>query len=200
MPTKRFDSLPEKKKDVIRKAVLQELCRVSGGDIKISKIAEAAHISRTSFYTYFKDKEDACLMVLRQSWKKIFDMNKHILLEQEGDFWMMQQEVLRKYLIMGREHASCRFLYLSSGFVNASCNEIFGKVRMEEYQEYKQWVFRHLNPSKYQNWTEEEFGVLQDICHAVMMNSLQQYLLGDIQETEAEESFLESFRLLKRLA
>lgn len=66
MPNEAFFHLEEQKKEVLLKAAIAEFSALPYDKVSIFKIAQNADISRSSFYYYFKSKEDIYRYLLKQ--------------------------------------------------------------------------------------------------------------------------------------
>lgn len=94
MPTERFFHLPDEKKKMIREAAVKEFCRVPIEKASINKIVQNAEISRGSFYTYFKDKEDVLDYIFEDVVSQIQNFCKDFLLQTKGEFWELPRKML----------------------------------------------------------------------------------------------------------
>ncbi|MCB6993705.1 TetR/AcrR family transcriptional regulator [bacterium 210820-DFI.6.37] len=66
MPNEAFFHLEEQKKQILLKSAISEFSSLPYEKVSIFKIAQNAGISRTSFYYYFKGKEDIYQYLLKQ--------------------------------------------------------------------------------------------------------------------------------------
>lgn len=197
MPTERFMNLSEEKKRRISEAVILEFQRTSYGELQMAKIARMAQISRGSLYTYFTDKEDMFLFALSQTWRNVLSENQDKLVECRGDFWEMQIATLERHFQICRSNQIYRLLYFASDHEAIPCGDFWKKKNLE-YQEYKKWIYRHMDLHGFETWTEEEVDVLQDTCQSILMVSVQQYL-SDMSEEEAiKEAFKKKLWQIKK--
>lgn len=183
MPTQRFIRLCEEKQKLISEAVMDEFLRTQYGELRISRIARDAHVSRGSLYTYFCDKEDMFLYALSLTWTSVLEHNKRILLECGGDFWAMMGLALEYHVKICRSNQICRLLYLASDQAAASWKEAFVQKKEEEYKRYKEWIYIHMDKSDLIDCTWESTYKLEDACHALLMASVQKYLCGGDENT-----------------
>lgn len=198
MPTQRFDRLREEKQKLISNAVMDEFQRTSYGELRISRIARNAHISRGSLYTYFHDKEDMFLFALNQTWKSVLEYNKHALLENGGDYWEMMLSSLKYHLRICRSNQICRLLYMASEHAAAPWEALFFQLREEEYRRYKEWIYRHMNQSGPDISPREEWEVIEDTCQSLLMVSLQRYIHGGGTEEIIEQDFENKLLQIKK--
>lgn len=75
------------KKRLIREAAIKEFCRVPLEKVSINKIVQNAEISRGSFYTYFRDKEDVLEYIFEDVISQIQNFCDQVLHENQGEFW-----------------------------------------------------------------------------------------------------------------
>lgn len=66
MPNEAFFHLEEEKKETLLKSAISEFSALPYDKVSIFKIAQNAGISRSSFYYYFKSKEDIYQYLLKQ--------------------------------------------------------------------------------------------------------------------------------------
>ena len=65
MPSERFLRLPEEKRGLICRIAMDEFIHVPLEKVSINRIIQKAGISRGSFYTYFEDKRELLVWVLK---------------------------------------------------------------------------------------------------------------------------------------
>ncbi len=94
MPTERFYHLPEEKKRMIREAAVKEFCRVPLDKASINKIVQNADISRGSFYTYFRDKEDVLEYIFEDVISQVQNFCIEFLTQEKGEFWRFPKALL----------------------------------------------------------------------------------------------------------
>ena len=85
MPTKTFLNLDIKKQQKLIKAAITEFSNNNYYDVSINKIISNASIPRGSFYMYFKDKDDLFLYIIDEYNKKLNNIVKRMLIENQGD-------------------------------------------------------------------------------------------------------------------
>lgn len=108
MPTTTFFNLPEKKRQKILQAAVQEFTVRNLAEANISHIVKAADISRGSFYQYFNDKEDLYVYIFsalreerRVYTQPVIDQLKVVpFLDFYREFYLKNAE----YLLMHRDH------------------------------------------------------------------------------------------------
>lgn len=197
MPTERFMNLLEEKKKRISEAVILEFQRTSYGELQMAKIARMAQISRGSLYTYFEDKEDMFLFALSQTWRNVLKENQDKLVECRGDFWKMQIATLERHFQICQSNQIYRLLYFASDHEAIPCGNFWKKKNLE-YQEYKKWIYRHMDLHGFEGWTEDEVDVLQDTCQSILMVSVQQYLSDMSEEESIKEEFKKKMWQIKK--
>ncbi|MCC8125977.1 MAG: TetR family transcriptional regulator [Clostridiales bacterium] len=87
MPTERFNRLPERKKNTIRRAAMKEFARVPFEKVSINQIIKTACISRGSFYTYFDGKQDLADYLVWEVGQKLENRCLKTLEENGGDYF-----------------------------------------------------------------------------------------------------------------
>lgn len=115
MPTERFYNLPEEKKKLIKEAAIKEFCRVPMEKASINKIVQNAEISRGSFYTYFRDKEDILEYIFEDVIIQIQSFCKKVLKEEGGEFWTLPHKLLDYTLQVCENNKMFSLVQSSSG-------------------------------------------------------------------------------------
>ena len=98
MPTQKYYNLMDRKKDIILQSMGEELLERSYQEITVSRIIGRAGISRASFYSYFKDKEDMLGCIF---WRIKEDMSERFLnfiKEENGDIFRSARRFLENLL------------------------------------------------------------------------------------------------------
>lgn len=111
MPTQKYYNLVDHKKDGILRAMGEELLEHSYQEITVSRIIGRAGISRASFYSYFKDKEDMLGCIFRRLKE---DMTERFLrsLQEEGGNVFRGCRCFLEYLLENEEGWSvCRIYH-----------------------------------------------------------------------------------------
>ncbi len=93
MPTERFNRLPERKRNTIRKAAMKEFSRVPFEKVSINQIVQTAGISRGSFYTYFEGKQDLANYLIREIGQELGTYCQKKLEENGGDYFDLMDGV-----------------------------------------------------------------------------------------------------------
>lgn len=86
--------MPEEKKKLIREAAIKEFCRVPLEKVSINKIVQNADISRGSFYTYFRDKEDVLEYIFEDVVFQLQSFCEGVLDQSKGEFWELPTRLL----------------------------------------------------------------------------------------------------------
>lgn len=98
MPTSTFFRLPEEKRARLVEAGWTEMTQVRFADISVSRIINAAHIPRGSFYQYFEDKEDLVRYLLGDAREYFIAMLRDILKESQGDLFALPLKAYDRFI------------------------------------------------------------------------------------------------------
>lgn len=189
MPTKRFKQLEEAKKQRISDAILHEFERTTYGEMYLARVAREAGVSRGSLYMYFDNKEDMILYALKQVCYKLWDFNKQTLQESQGDFWMMAQESLVFQMDQSERGWSWRMMYIADLADMFLCRSRSKEEADEEIVAYREWIFCHMDRSRFRIRRQEEFDILQETVYSLIFVSLQTYMTGMHCREEVQDSF-----------
>lgn len=132
LPTTTFYNLPDKKKNRIVKAAVEEFAQNGYTKASITRIVNEADIAKGSYYQYFEDKEDLYKYILKKAVEKKLKYVKEELNDfNEGDFF----EYWRKLNIASLKYAEANFKLakVASNFVKNKKQE-FNSLIIDEYK------------------------------------------------------------------
>ena len=98
MPSERFLRLPEEKRGLICQIAMDEFIHVPLEKVSINRIIQKAGISRGSFYTYFEDKRELLVWVLKTTRKQWVEKSIECLEDNHGNIWDSAEYLLRMTL------------------------------------------------------------------------------------------------------
>ena len=84
MPSERFLRLPEEKRELICQIAMDEFVHVPLEKVSINRIIQKAGISRGCFYTYFEDKRELLIWVLKTTRKQWVEKSIECLEDNHG--------------------------------------------------------------------------------------------------------------------
>lgn len=87
MPSVRFEKLNKEKREKIIKISLDEFSKNDYENVSINKIIRRAEISRGSFYTYFENKEDLFIYLIRDYIRLVYEVIKNEFDKNEKDIF-----------------------------------------------------------------------------------------------------------------
>lgn len=166
MPSENFFDLNRIKKESIQKAICREFLTKPYTEVKASRLAEVAGISRASFYQYFLDKEDAFRYVFMMSLKEFVDRIIESLKQEKGNFYKGFLSLLDQLLEDGSGVAY--YSLLTKAVVEKECMEIALKVDQEvhatgEFRKYIHLCYEALDPAQYRQLDEEMVAHLMEM-------------------------------------
>ena len=118
--------------------------------------------------------------------------------ENGGDFWDMMAQSLQEQLSdYGRETQSLyHFLYLP-GRQSFFMLQKARRRQSDQLAEYKGWVYRNCINQEIRRLTESEFDALDDMCRALMMVSIQEYISGSQDQENIMSFFRDRLKLIR---
>ncbi len=210
MPTERFYHLSDEKKKLIREAAIKEFCRVPLEKVSINKIVQTAEISRGSFYTYFRDKEDVLEYIFEDMISQIQNFCEKVMEEGQGEFWKLPSRLLDYTMEICEKNKMFALVQSASGnrtviqMLNAECRSSACPASSEQTKEktskegtsgqakIEMWLnrlYRKTDCSRLVVGSFEEFQALFSLC---MMNMAA--TIGDIyQKGESREKAQKMF-------
>lgn len=87
MATERFEKLKSKKKKLVLDSISNCLFEKSVVELSVMDIAKEAEISRGTFYTYFSDKDDAIITLIKDKIREYIEILKGIVTNNNGDLF-----------------------------------------------------------------------------------------------------------------
>ncbi len=200
MPTERFYHLPEEKKRLIQEAVIQEFSRVPLDKVSINKILKSAEISRGSFYTYFRDKEDAFQFVFEDFVEQIQLYCKEAIIKMSGDFWALPEKLLEYVLDACDKHKMITLAQNAvghQGLMKMLENKAFCMPLKETKNRWLKEVYMSTDCSQLRVESFEDFQILFSLCVNILVEAMGEiYHAGETRE-RAKESFLKRLNLIK---
>ena len=94
MPKGTFFNLPEKKREMIENAAIDEFAEHGFDNASINRIVEACKIAKGSFYQYFEDKKDVLMHLMDITAKtKIASLSSVLENSRDLDFFDLMREL-----------------------------------------------------------------------------------------------------------
>ena len=124
MPTQKYYNLVDQKKDGILRAMGEELLEHSYQEITVSRIIERAGISRASFYSYFKDKEDMLGCIFQRLKEDTSERLLEHVQEEKGDALKGISRFLDYLLEDKRGQSVCRIFHSLRCFSGKACDPV----------------------------------------------------------------------------
>ena len=105
MPKGTFLNLPERKRQLIEKAALDEFATWGFDNASINRIVAQCKIAKGSFYQYFEDKKDLFMHIMnRIAETKVNYISPVMLNPQAHDFFTLLQAMYRSGLDFAKEN------------------------------------------------------------------------------------------------
>lgn len=216
MPSERFYKLSAEKQERIHQAAMREFCSVPMEEVSINRIVREAGISRGSFYTYFRDKQDVLHYLMKDARAREIAYVKACVEKTSGDFWKTAQLVLHYELeFFGRWNFfdSSRNLAIRSGFnpfdsvrrrkldagneTKDACKEACSGQEEEEDEVLVDWLMKHVDLSRFRTPSREVLRALTLQCRVLMMITIAKILLIPEREKEALRTYEEMMTIFK---
>lgn len=142
MPRSTFNNLPQKKKDRIIDAAIDEFANNNYHKASITNIIEKADIASGSFYQYFENKEDLFRYLINIVGQRKLDYLDHEIMQRpdEINFFELLKKLYQGGLDFAKENP--RLLSIGNNVVNNNC-EVCNKI-MEELKPQSNEFFKRL--------------------------------------------------------
>ena len=188
MPTQKYYNLVDQKKDGILRAMGEELLEHSYQEITVSRIIERAGISRASFYSYFKDKEDMLGCIFQRLKEDTSERLLEHVQEEKGDALKGISRFLDYLLEDKRGQSVCRIFH--SLHREPECRERMFRMDREWYRkgmfaQYVHRLYECLDPKRYPDIGEELLASMLELAALVIAKTV---MFTFITDGEADRS------------
>ncbi|WP_261134083.1 TetR/AcrR family transcriptional regulator [Bacillus sp. Marseille-Q3570] len=196
-----FERLPEKKKQQIINACMEEFAENGFENTSTNKIIERAEISKGLLFHYFKNKKTLYLFLLERSARLVSDqVFDHLDDETETDFFERIKTVAILKMNFFSKHPN-EYLILINGFFNTpkelekDITDLYEKLYKQIMQFNSNQLFDYLHEDQIRTGLTKEFVI------EFVMNVMDQLNRGLLQQYKGKEAdLLEDFNpLLNRL-
>lgn len=196
MPTQRFYRLSEDKQRVIYEAARKEFARVPYEKVSINQIVKNADISRGSFYTYFKDKDDAMKYVMEENYTQMRSVCEDAL-ESNGGEYLGMLKTLFEYFVEKMQTTKEVMVIVENIFRREEnddfpqCIEHFLGAGTEKdgVSVHRNWIVDKMNCNKMRVQSPEEVHSMMALGESALYSSLRQYYLHPENAQSIRESF-----------
>lgn len=111
MPKETFFNLPDKKREMIENAAIDEFIEHGYENASINRMVEACKIAKGSFYQYFEDKKDVLMYLMDiTAEKKISSLSPILMDSQDLDFFELIHELWMGGLKFADKHKKLAML------------------------------------------------------------------------------------------
>lgn len=201
MPTERFYRLPEMKRKIIREAAVKEFARVPYEKVSINQIIQKAEISRGSFYTYFEDKDDLLQYIFSDSHEQVLEYCEEELKQNGGDFFRLLEQIFDRFVNRMQE-TSVMLDVMRNIFSYREGERIIsmvscGQEKVSAENPGLQWIFQHIDRSRFLYKTVEEYEPLMVLGATALMVSIKRFYQFPEEEEKIRKNFQGALELLK---
>lgn len=180
MPSENFLDLNRTKKQAIQEAMCREFLEKPYAEVKASRLAEQAGISRASFYQYFVDKADAFQYVFSVSMKEFLNRIIQSLKQQGGSFFYGFQSLLEE--LFEDDSGIAYYGLLRKSVTEKECREIAVRVDQQvhdtgEFRKYIHLCYEVLDPERYPALDEEKVAHLMEMGIMILHSMISRWIL-----------------------
>lgn len=202
MPTERFFNLSQSKKKMILDSVCQEILNPACRPVNVGRISRTAKISRASFYSYFKDKQDLIDYLFQIIWVK----QEHSILEDlKAEQGNLHDALLKQITDITRMNNNAQMIYVRFYKTVMEQTEQQKKFRYTEEQsltkeEYKKFIhdcYQIMNTENYPGLDEEKLGYLMELGFLILLKTAVRSINGYEKKENLEQTASIQLRLLE---
>ena len=166
MPTERFLHLGEEKQEKIMAAAVREFSAHPMEDISINRIIKDAGISRGSFYTYFRDKQDVLDHLIRTFRKREYETAKAYLMDHDFDVDALMLKSIGHYEEVFRCFGVCDLTH-NTAIKKGVIQFMDSKPEEDELtREFCCWIWERIDRSRYR---VKDMDIFRDVFLHLMM-------------------------------
>ena len=184
MPYERFTTLKPKKKQLVFDSIETIVKGKELDSISISDITSEAEISRGTFYTYFKDKNDAIFTLFNNYYEKINKSFIQILDEENGDFFKSVRKGKDELISFIKKKDMLLFLQnVSSNYnlIYSYCNVLYN-----DFKNFYDYIYQKVDIKKYVD--KEKFFIIVDMVITTVASMVFRIVL-DINKNVLNKEF-----------
>ena len=200
MPTERFYRLPKEKTEAIRSAAAREFMRVPPDEASINRIIRDAEISRGSFYTYFKDKNDVLMWLMGGAVKQHLRFYVTELQKNGGEIWDVLNRVLDSCILISEKDGIVEII---GNLTKSSAFSELLRAHMDDDEKfcksnatYVNWLYEHMDKTRCP-LDRAAFYDLMEMHMLVMMMSMKTFFRDQKSKEEVREYYLRHMRILR---
>lgn len=189
MPTQRFLNLPKDKREKIEYTAIREFSEKPLFEVSINQIIKKADISRGSFYTYFKDKEDLLQYLLQDFRQKCRNWVIQNLEINNGDLFRAARNAMTELMDHGKEQRNFEFykniLLNSKIFANISLIGFEDFVYQDEnYHQFVSNCYCKLNKNLCPIENVPKLACLMEVLILLVLKSTALYFMGSAEKED----------------
>lgn len=198
MPSQTFLNLNPDKKKKLLDAAIQEFSSHILEEASINQIIKVANISRGSFYTYFKDKEDLYSYLLNHYKEKLLKAIIQSLKEENGDILEASQKVFLKVVQYCKQEGNLHFfrnMFINLRFTTEKKLAI--QFSKKEEEETEKLILSLINRDLYSDKSDQF--ILQALKMTLMITnmSLACTFMNEKVDEEEKNKYMQSLDMLK---
>lgn len=178
MPKQIFLNLRVRKQQIILSALRDEFMRGSYAQLTVSRVIQEAGISRASFYTYFKDKEDAFSCMLKAMAWEAEEMLAATLRQSRGRF---SSGMERLFCFLIKTNVGRLYLELYRHALDDNGCEVALRQAEQDYYREENWKRRGrncleaLDRTRYPHLNEDRMACAVDIGISILYRAVMMY-------------------------
>ena len=184
MPYERFTTLKPKKKQLVFDSIETIVKGKELDSISISDITSEAEISRGTFYTYFKDKNDAIFTLFNNYYEKIYKSFIQILDEENGDFFKSVRKGKDELISFIKKKDMLLFLQNVSSNYNLIYS--YRNVLYNDFKNFYDYIYQKVDIKKYVD--KEKFFIIVDMVITTVASMVFRIVL-DINKNVLNKEF-----------
>lgn len=195
MPSERFYRLPEEKRKIICRAAMKEFARVTVDKVSINQIIKNADISRGSFYTYFEDKWDVLSYIFEDSHRRMMDLMKQKIRENNGNVWSVIEAVMEEMMKFCSDHSN--FAFLKNVMAHANSDDVFRGFSKRKSKEYaklsdcmEKWLYENMDRRILKREDFESFRCLFSLGMSAVAMAVREFYDGEPREAVRERFYI----------
>ena len=193
MPYERFTTLKPKKKQLVFDSIETIVKEKEIDSISISDITSEAEISRGTFYTYFKDKNDAIFTLFNNYYERINQRFIEILDEENGDFFKSVRK--GKDELINFIQKKDMLLFLQNVKSNYNLIYLYHNTVYKDFKKFSDYIYQKSDVKKYID--KEKLFLVIDMIIAITASTIFR-IVFDVNKTVLNREFEYKLLLIEK--
>lgn len=196
MAYERFEQLKPKKKQIVLDSIKNVLERKNINDVSITDLSDEAEISRATFYTYFIDKNDAVMTLLKYYLETLMKEFVILLQKNNGIFFKAINEGYDELIKIFDNEKAMSFIKNVYYMSDYTVLQTQLKQWHDKFEDFYQWILKNTDLKDKLKNTKEVRTIIEMIL-STYSGSLAKLVLG-IEKSMIDYGFKYKIKIIEK--